>query len=82
MQKLFEQLTSDWIAAVKAKDAARFASMATEDCVFLAPNAPPLRGRKKVLHLRRSARRDWRAEVTWPAKSSQGEHIWLFLISL
>ena len=33
------------------KDAARLASMVTEDCVFLAPNAPPLRGRETVRHL-------------------------------
>jgi uncharacterized protein (TIGR02246 family) len=48
MKKLVEQLTADWTAAVNAKDAARLASMVTEDCVFLAPNAPPLRGRETV----------------------------------
>jgi len=38
-------------AAVRAKDAARLASMVTEDCVFLAPNGPPLRGRETVHQL-------------------------------
>src|SRR5258708_40174292 len=51
MKKMVEQLTSDWTAAVKAKDAARLASMVTEDCVFLAPNGAPLRGRETVRQL-------------------------------
>jgi|GraSoi2013_100cm_1033763.scaffolds.fasta_scaffold39776_3 uncharacterized protein (TIGR02246 family) len=51
MQRIVEQLTSDWTAAVKAKDAARLASMVTEDCVFLAPNGAPLRGRETVRQL-------------------------------
>lgn len=48
MREIFEKLTGEWIAAVKAKDAAQLASMVTEDCVFLAPNGSPIRGREKV----------------------------------
>jgi uncharacterized protein (TIGR02246 family) len=51
MKSTLEQLTQNWTAAVRGKDAARLASMVTEDCVFLAPNAPPLRGRETVRQL-------------------------------
>jgi uncharacterized protein (TIGR02246 family) len=48
---LFDGLLEDWSAAVRAKDPARLAAMLTEDCVFLAPHAPPMRGRKTVEQL-------------------------------
>lgn len=44
----------DWQAAVAAKDPSRFASFVTEDCVFLAPGADPIRGRDEVVAVYRS----------------------------
>jgi uncharacterized protein (TIGR02246 family) len=47
-------LVDQWTAAVKAKDSATLASLVTEDCVFLAPNASPMRGRATVEQLYRN----------------------------
>jgi uncharacterized protein (TIGR02246 family) len=46
-----DALVNRWLAAVKAKDAVELASMVTEDCIFLPPNAPPIRGRLAVQQL-------------------------------
>ena len=48
---MFNGLVEKWIAALEAKDATQLSSMVTEDCVFLAPNAPPMRGRQTVAQL-------------------------------
>jgi uncharacterized protein (TIGR02246 family) len=47
----FDGLVERWISAVQAKDAPWLAAMVTDDCVFLAPNAPPMRGRQAVEQL-------------------------------
>lgn len=54
MLTTFDGLVDQWTAAVKAKDSAALGSLITEDCIFLAPNAPPLRGRFTVEQLYRS----------------------------
>jgi uncharacterized protein (TIGR02246 family) len=51
---IFDGLVDEWTAAVRAKDSAVLASLVTEDCIFLAPNAPPIRGRLTVQHLYRN----------------------------
>jgi uncharacterized protein (TIGR02246 family) len=51
---IIDGLVNQWIVAVKAKDAAALTSLVTEDCIFLAPNAPPMRGRTTVEQLYRS----------------------------
>ena len=51
MRTVFDTLVNLWTTAVEAKDFALLASMVTEDCVFLAPAAPPLRGRLTVEQL-------------------------------
>jgi uncharacterized protein (TIGR02246 family) len=51
---VFDGLVDRWTAAVKAKDPVRLAMMVTEDCVFLAPNGPPMRGRQTVEQLYRN----------------------------
>jgi uncharacterized protein (TIGR02246 family) len=48
---IFDGLLDEWTAAVRAKDSAVLASLVTEDCIFLAPNAPPMRGRLTVQQL-------------------------------
>jgi uncharacterized protein (TIGR02246 family) len=51
---IFDGLVDEWTAAVRAKDSAVLASLVTEDCIFLAPNAPPMRGRHTVQQLYRN----------------------------
>jgi uncharacterized protein (TIGR02246 family) len=51
---IFDGLVDQWTTAVKAKDSAALVSLVTEDCIFLAPNAPPLRGRVTVEQLYRT----------------------------
>ena len=51
---IIDGLVDQWITAVKAKDSAALASLVTEDCIFLAPNAPPMRGRTIVEQLYRN----------------------------
>jgi uncharacterized protein (TIGR02246 family) len=48
---ILEGLVGRWAAAVKVKDSEALASLVTEDCIFLAPNAPPMRGRLTVERL-------------------------------
>ena len=47
-------MLAHWLEAVAGGDAPRLASLVTEDCVFLAPGAPPIRGRQAVELLYRS----------------------------
>jgi uncharacterized protein (TIGR02246 family) len=51
---ILDGLVDQWTAGVKAKDSTALASLVTEDCIFLAPNAPPMRGRLTVEQLYRS----------------------------
>ncbi len=54
MLTIIDGLVNQWIVAVKAKDVAALTSLVTEDCIFLAPNALPMRGRTTVEQLYRS----------------------------
>jgi uncharacterized protein (TIGR02246 family) len=45
---MIDDLLENWLAAVKSKNIDALVSLVTEDCVFLAPGAPPIRGRDKV----------------------------------
>jgi len=42
------ELTKQYLAAAKARDAAKVASFYAEDAVLLPPNAPPVKGRKAI----------------------------------
>ena len=54
MDENLRQLLADWLDAAGTKEAARIASMVREDCVFLTPGAPPIRGRQAVEQMYRS----------------------------
>jgi uncharacterized protein (TIGR02246 family) len=41
-------LTRQYLAAAKARDAARVASFYAEDAVVMPPNAPPIKGRRAI----------------------------------
>jgi uncharacterized protein (TIGR02246 family) len=41
-------LTKQYLAAAKARDAAKVASFYAEDAVVMPPNAPPIHGRKAI----------------------------------
>ena len=47
-EQAIRNLTEDWLAAVKAKDITRLINMVAEDCIFLPPGHPPIRGRQAV----------------------------------
>ena len=53
-EQAIRKLTEDWLAAVRAKDAARLAGMVTDDAVFLPPGFPPVRGKNAVETMYRS----------------------------
>ena len=42
------ELTKQYLAAAKARDAAKVASFYAEDAVLMPPNAPPVKGRKGI----------------------------------
>jgi len=42
------ELTKQYLAAAKARDAAKVASFYAEDAVLMPPNAPPVKGRKAI----------------------------------
>jgi ketosteroid isomerase-like protein len=42
------ELTKQYLAAAKARDAAKVASFYAEDAVLMPPNAPPIKGRKAI----------------------------------
>jgi uncharacterized protein (TIGR02246 family) len=48
------RLYDDWKNAVLSKDADRFGLFVTDDCVFLAPGAEPIRGGEAVVAIYRS----------------------------
>src|ERR671911_1815416 len=42
------ELTKQYLAAAKARDAAKVASFYAEDAVLMPPNAPPIKGKKAI----------------------------------
>jgi ketosteroid isomerase-like protein len=42
------ELTKEYLAAAKARDAAKVASFYAEEAVVMPPNAPPIKGRKAI----------------------------------
>src|SRR5918995_3881280 len=42
------ELTKQYLAAAKARDAAKVASFYAEDAVVMAPNAPPIKGKHAI----------------------------------
>jgi hypothetical protein len=42
------ELTKQYLAAAKARDAAKVASFYADDAVLMPPNAPPIHGRKAI----------------------------------
>jgi ketosteroid isomerase-like protein len=42
------ELTKQYLAAAKARDAAKVATFYAEDAVLMPPNAPPVKGRKAI----------------------------------
>ena len=42
------ELSKQYLAAAKARDAAKVASFYAEDAVLMPPNAPPIKGRKAI----------------------------------
>ena len=75
---VLESVVAQWAAAVQAKDHVRLASMVTEDCVFLAPNAPPMRGRATVEQLYRSLFTRYDLVQTFRMEEAQLLHDWAF----
>jgi uncharacterized protein (TIGR02246 family) len=73
-----EIVIGEWAAAVKAKDPGRVASMVTEDCVFLAPNAPPMRGRAMVEQLYRNLFARYDLIQTFRTEEAQFMDGWAF----
>jgi ketosteroid isomerase-like protein len=67
-----------WLAAVKAKDAVELASMVTEDCIFLPPNAPPIRGRLAVQKLYTGLFARYTLTQTFPFKEVNWIADWAF----
>ncbi len=47
-RQAIQELTENWVAAVKKKDIASLTNMVTEDAVFLPPGLPPVRGKQAV----------------------------------
>src|SRR5687768_17314729 len=43
------ELTKQYLAAAKARDAAKVASFYAEDAVLMPPNAPPIKGKHAIL---------------------------------
>ena len=49
-----QALIEKWQSAVEARDLERLMSLIADDCVFLAPSAPPVRGKEAVEGMFRS----------------------------
>jgi uncharacterized protein (TIGR02246 family) len=76
--KIFDGLVDRWTAAVKVKDPAVLVSLVTEDCIFLAPNAPPIRGRIAVDELYRNLFAGYDLSQTFRFEETQVMGDWAF----
>jgi uncharacterized protein (TIGR02246 family) len=73
-------LRDEWAAAVNARDVARILTLVIDDCVFLAPGAPPIRGKASVEALYKQVFSLYRIEQSFSFEEVQAHENWAYAL--